>query len=47
MFEHEFHTIAALLAVAAAVAALAVKLRQPLIISFIAVGILVGPVGVG
>ncbi|WP_256461113.1 cation:proton antiporter domain-containing protein [Blastococcus sp. PRF04-17] len=47
MFEHEFHTIAALLAVAAVVAALAVKLRQPLIIGFIAVGILVGPVGVG
>lgn len=45
MFEHEFHTIAALLAVAAVVAALAVKLRQPLIIGFIAVGILVGPVG--
>ncbi|WP_236834940.1 cation:proton antiporter [Blastococcus sp. KM273129] len=47
MFEHEFHVIAALLAVAAVVAAAAVKLRQPLIISFIAVGILVGPVGLG
>lgn len=47
MFEHAFHVIAALLAVAAVVAALAVRLRQPLIISFIAVGILVGPVGLG
>ncbi|UOX99940.1 cation:proton antiporter [Blastococcus sp. PRF04-17] len=47
MFEHAFHVIAALLAVAAVVAAAAVKLRQPLIISFIAVGILVGPVGLG
>ena len=47
MFEHEFHTIAALLAVSALIAAAAVKLRQPLIISFIAVGILVGPVGLG
>jgi Kef-type K+ transport system membrane component KefB len=47
VFEHAFHTIAALLAVAALVAAGAVKLRQPLIIGFIAVGILVGPVGLG
>ncbi|MGF1663463.1 MAG: cation:proton antiporter [Kineosporiaceae bacterium] len=47
MFEHEFQVIAALLAVAALIAALAVRLRQPLIISFIAVGILVGPVGFG
>jgi Kef-type K+ transport system membrane component KefB len=47
VFEHEFHVIAALLAVAAVVAAAAVRLRQPLIISFIAVGILVGPVGLG
>ncbi|SFE80741.1 cation:proton antiporter [Blastococcus tunisiensis] len=47
MFEHEFHTIAALLAVAAVIAAAAVKLRQPLIISFIAVGIVVGPIGLG
>nr|WP_279591221.1 cation:proton antiporter [Modestobacter marinus] len=35
------------MAVAAVVAAAAVKLCQPLIISFIAVGILVGPVGLG
>jgi Kef-type K+ transport system membrane component KefB len=47
MFEHAFHAIAALLAVAAVIAAAAVKLRQPLIISFIAVGIVVGPVGLG
>jgi Kef-type K+ transport system membrane component KefB len=47
VFEHAFHVIAALLAVAAVIAALAVKLRQPLIISFIAVGIVVGPVGLG
>jgi Kef-type K+ transport system membrane component KefB len=47
VFEHAFQAIAALLAVAALIAAAAVKLRQPLIISFIAVGILVGPVGLG
>jgi Kef-type K+ transport system membrane component KefB len=47
VFEHAFHAVAALLAVAALIAAAAVKLRQPLIISFIAVGILVGPVGLG
>ena len=47
MFEHEFHTIAALLSVAAVIAAAAVWLRQPLIIAFIAVGIVVGPVGLG
>jgi Kef-type K+ transport system membrane component KefB len=47
VFEHAFHIIAALLAVAAVIAAAAVKMRQPLIISFIAVGILVGPVGLG
>lgn len=47
MFEHAFQVIAALLAVAAVIAAAAVKLRQPLIIGFLAVGILVGPVGLG
>jgi Kef-type K+ transport system membrane component KefB len=38
-----FEQIAAVLLVAAVVGALAVRLRQPLIIGFIAVGILVGP----
>ncbi len=47
MLEGHFQTIAALLAVAAVVAVVAVKLRQPLIIAFIAVGIIVGPVGFG
>lgn len=47
MIEHEFHVIAALLAVAAVIAAVAVRLRQPLIVSFIAVGIVVGPIGLG
>ncbi|WP_409330469.1 cation:proton antiporter [Trujillonella humicola] len=47
MPEHAFHVVAALLAVAAVVAAGAVRLRQPLIIAFIAVGVLVGPAGLG
>ncbi|RKS10849.1 transporter (CPA2 family) [Nocardiopsis sp. Huas11] len=44
---HEFWVFAAVLAVAAAVALLGNLLRQPLIVAFIAVGILVGPVGLG
>ncbi|MGK7876417.1 MAG: cation:proton antiporter [Xenococcaceae cyanobacterium] len=40
-----FYEIAALLAIATTVGALALWLRQPLIMAFIAVGILVGPAG--
>jgi Kef-type K+ transport system membrane component KefB len=42
-----FQEVALILVIAAAVGALAVWLRQPLIVAFIAVGILVGPVGFG
>jgi len=44
-FSDPFSEIAAVLAVAAAVGALAFWLRQPLIIAFIFVGILLGPAG--
>jgi Kef-type K+ transport system membrane component KefB len=43
MAEGNFGEIAALLALAAAVGALALRLRQPLIVAFIAVGLLAGP----
>lgn len=42
-----FYQISAVLLVAAACGALGVILRQPLIVAFIAVGILVGPAGLG
>jgi len=42
-----FAEIAGVLAVAAAIAAIGLKLRQPLIISFLFAGILVGPSGIG
>ncbi len=42
-----FAEIAALLFIAAAVGAVAVRLQQPLLVAFIAVGVLVGPAGVG
>ena len=42
-----FQEIALLLAAAAAIGALAVRLRQPLILACIVVGILAGPVGLG
>ncbi len=45
MFDNVFSEIAAVLLTAALVGAVAVKLRQPLIVSFIATGILVGPAG--
>jgi Kef-type K+ transport system membrane component KefB len=45
--EHGFVTIAATLLVAAIIGTVAVRLRQPLIVSFIAVGIIVGPAGLG
>ena len=42
-----FYEVAALLAIATLMGAIALSLRQPLIIAFIAVGILVGPAGLG
>src|SRR4030042_3650632 len=42
-FDSVFHEIAALLLFAAAIGALAIWLRQPLIVSYILVGILAGP----
>lgn len=47
MEAHDFSIVAAVLAISAAVGLLAVKLRQPLIVAFIGVGILVGPTGTG
>ncbi len=47
MFEDVFYQIGVVLAVAAAGGALALTLRQPLIVAFIAVGIFLGPTGVG
>ncbi len=41
--DNPFYEVAILLLIAAVVGAVAVRLRQPLIIGFIAVGILVGP----
>jgi Kef-type K+ transport system membrane component KefB len=42
-FAGAFHEVAALVLAAAIVGALAVRLRQPLIVAFIAVGVLAGP----
>jgi Kef-type K+ transport system membrane component KefB len=47
MTGHDLTLIAAVLAVAAVVGLVANRLRQPLIVAFIGVGILVGPVGTG
>lgn len=47
VFDNVFYEITALLLVAAVVGALALRLRQPLIVAFIAVGIAVGPAGLG
>ncbi|GGC53975.1 cation:proton antiporter [Hoyosella rhizosphaerae] len=44
---HEFPILAAVLTIAAIAAMFAVRLKQPLIVAFIGVGILVGPVGLG
>ncbi|CAN3127460.1 cation:proton antiporter [Mycobacterium sp. smrl_JER01] len=44
---HPFATIALVLAIATAAGVVAVRLRQPLIVAFIVVGIAVGPVGAG
>ncbi|TVQ31099.1 MAG: sodium:proton exchanger [Phycisphaeraceae bacterium] len=46
-FGNPFYTIAATLLVAACVGAMATRLRQPLIVAFIAVGVIVGPAGLG
>ena len=47
IFANVFYEIATLLLVAAVVGTLALRLRQPLIVAFIAVGIAVGPAGLG
>lgn len=47
VFQEAFYEIAALLAVAAVCGALAIWLRQPLIVAYIAAGLLVGPSGLG
>jgi Kef-type K+ transport system membrane component KefB len=47
MLESTFGQVAAVLAVAAVVGAITVALKQPLIVGFIGVGILVGPAGFG
>lgn len=44
---HPFTTIAVILAIATVAGLIATRLRQPLIVAFIAVGIAVGPVGTG
>lgn len=44
---HPFPTMAMILAIATVVGLIAVRLRQPLIVAFIGVGIAVGPVGTG
>jgi Kef-type K+ transport system membrane component KefB len=44
---HPFPTMAIILAIATVVGGLAIRLRQPLIVAFIGVGIAVGPVGTG
>jgi Kef-type K+ transport system membrane component KefB len=41
--EHVFHQVAALLAVSAVIAFIANRLRQPVVVGFIAAGIIVGP----
>jgi Kef-type K+ transport system membrane component KefB len=43
--ESTFLVIAGILVIAATIAALALRLKQPLIVAFIAVGVLAGPVG--
>lgn len=47
METHDFALIAIILAIAAASGLVATKLRQPMIVAFIGVGILVGPTGTG
>jgi predicted Kef-type K+ transport protein len=47
VFSDVFTEMAVLLMVAAVIGAIGVRLRQPLIVAFIAVGILVGPAVLG
>jgi Kef-type K+ transport system membrane component KefB/Trk K+ transport system NAD-binding subunit len=47
MFENMFYEITAILLVAAAIGVVGLLLRQPLIVSLLAAGILVGPSGIG
>ncbi|MBF6213245.1 cation:proton antiporter [Nocardia puris] len=47
MEPHAFQLVAIILVIAAAAGMVAVRLRQPMIVAFIGVGILVGPVGTG
>jgi Kef-type K+ transport system membrane component KefB len=47
VFAQTFHEITAVLGVSALLGALALWLRQPLIVAFMAVGLLVGPAGLG
>ncbi|AWK75905.1 sodium:proton exchanger [Rhodococcus oxybenzonivorans] len=44
---HDFALIAVILAIAAVAGLLATRLRQPMIVAFIGVGVLVGPAGTG
>ncbi len=44
---HDFALIAVVLAIAAAAGLVATRLRQPMIVAFIGVGVLVGPTGTG
>jgi Kef-type K+ transport system membrane component KefB len=46
-FSTVFHELAAILVIAGVIGILALKLRQPLIISYILTGIVVGPAGLG
>ncbi|MDZ4168254.1 MAG: cation:proton antiporter family protein [Coriobacteriia bacterium] len=46
MFQSVFYELAAILALAAVAGIIALRLRQPLIIAFIIVGVVVGPAGV-
>ena len=47
MLDTLFYQIAAVLLLAAAAGGIAIRLRQPLIVAFIGVGVLVGPAGLG
>jgi Kef-type K+ transport system membrane component KefB len=47
VFAQIFHEIAAVLGVSAILGALALWLRQPLLVAFMVVGLLVGPAGLG
>ena len=47
MFENMFYEITAILLAAVALGIIGLVLRQPLIVSFLAAGILVGPSGIG